>query len=65
MQFTLGTGNNFQPFELKLNVTPQYVKKCLQEENWGESLMSAIQLNDSEILIESIEKIPFSDSKYF
>lgn len=62
MQYSLNSGGVFQPFELDLNATPQSVRDALAKKEWSSALMSALKLNESNIIKEAIEKIPFTDS---
>lgn len=61
MQYSLNSGGVFQPFELDLNATPQSVREALAKKEWSSALMSALKLNESKIIREAIEKIPFAD----
>ncbi len=53
----------FDPYNLSEEVTPEGVVKALQEGNFSAALMMSFRLNEKNLLINSLEATPISDSK--
>ncbi|OAD61424.1 Periodic tryptophan protein 2 like protein, partial [Eufriesea mexicana] len=59
--YSLDAGLVFDPFQLELGITPETVKKILNEKEYGKALMMALKLNEKLLIKCVIENIPCSD----
>lgn len=63
--YSLDRGIVFDPLNLSLEVTPKKARECLQEQEYSTALLMALKLNETKLIEEIIEQIPYNDSKYF
>lgn len=61
--YSLDEGVVFDPYDLSEDVTPEGVAKALEEGNFSAALMMSFRLNEKNLLINSLEATPISDSK--
>lgn len=61
--YSLDEGVVFDPYDLSEEVTPEGVAKALEEGNFSAALMMSFRLNEKNLLINSLEATPTSDSK--
>lgn len=61
--YSLDEGVVFDPYDLSEEVTPEGVAKALAEGNFSAALMMSFRLNEKNLLINSLEATPISDSK--
>ena len=54
----------FDPYDLSEDVTPEGVAKALEEGNFSAALMMSFRLNETNLLISSLEATPISDGKH-
>ena len=62
--YSLDEGVVFDPYDLSEDVTPEGVAKALEEGNFSAALMMSFRLNEKNLLINSLEATPISDSKF-
>ncbi|KAK6909144.1 hypothetical protein I203_103159 [Kwoniella mangroviensis CBS 8507] len=55
--YTLDELNNFDPFDLTLDLTPENILKQLQQEEWLIALIMALRLNENKLVQVVYEKI--------
>ncbi|XP_050453821.1 periodic tryptophan protein 2 homolog [Cataglyphis hispanica] len=59
--YSLDIGLMFDPFQLELGVTPDTVKKTLDERDYAKALMMALKLNEKLLTQQVIEAIPYKE----
>ncbi|XP_070161171.1 periodic tryptophan protein 2 homolog [Polyergus mexicanus] len=59
--YSLDIGLMFDPFQLELGVTPDTVKKTLDECDYAKALMMALKLNEKLLTQQVIEAIPYKE----
>lgn len=59
--YSLDVGLVFDPFQLELGITPETVKKTLNEEEYTKALMMALKLNEKLLIKCVVENIPCTD----
>lgn len=59
--YSLDTSMVFDPFLLEQSITPDSVRKTLQEEDWPKALMMSIRLNELELIQQVVETTRPSD----
>jgi len=59
--YSLDAGMVFDPFLLDESVTPDSIRKTLQDGDWAKALMMSIKLNESDLIQEVMESIRPSD----
>ncbi|KAG6796535.1 periodic tryptophan protein 2 [Apis mellifera caucasica] len=59
--YSLDIGLTFDPFQLELGITPETVKKTLNEMQYAKALMMALKLNERLLIKYVIESILCSD----
>ena len=62
--YFLDEGVVFDPYDLSEDVTPEGVAKALEEGNFSAALIMSFRLNEKNLLINSLEATPISDSKF-
>ncbi|XP_053680836.1 periodic tryptophan protein 2 homolog [Anopheles nili] len=62
MVYALNKGVVFDPYKLSAEVTPRATRDLLQKEhNYGGALMMALKLNETSLMQEVLESVPYSD----
>ncbi|CAK9804620.1 Periodic tryptophan protein 2 homolog [Anthophora plagiata] len=61
LMYSLDAGLVFDPFQLELGITPETVKKTLNEKEYAKALMMALRLNEQLLIKCVVENISFSD----
>ncbi|XP_068627684.1 periodic tryptophan protein 2 homolog [Battus philenor] len=56
-----GIDGTFRPYRLETGSTPLAVKKLLEDGEWGNALVGALQLNEHKVIQECVEAVPCSD----
>lgn len=59
--YSLDVGFVFDPFQLELGITPDTVKKTLNEKEYAKALMMALRLNERILIRCVVENIPCAD----
>ncbi|CAK9825038.1 Periodic tryptophan protein 2 homolog [Anthophora retusa] len=59
--YSLDAGLVFDPFQLELDITPETVKKTLNEKEYAKALMMALRLNEQLLIKCVVENISISD----
>ncbi|CAK9809708.1 Periodic tryptophan protein 2 homolog [Anthophora quadrimaculata] len=59
--YSLDAGLVFDPFQLELGITPETVKKTLNEKEYAKALMMALRLNEQLLIKCVVENISISD----
>lgn len=62
--YSLDQGIVFDPINLSLEVTPKAARDCLKNFEYSSALIMALKLNESNLILEIIEQIPYTNSKY-
>lgn len=63
--YALNKGIVFDPFQLSTEVTPRATRNLLhKEQNYGGALLMALKLNETSLIQEVLESVPYRDSKY-
>ena len=55
----------FDPYDLEMEITPNNVKKTLQEEEYSTAVMLAFRLNEHGLIQEVVENIPVNEGEIF
>ncbi|XP_021930925.1 periodic tryptophan protein 2 homolog isoform X2 [Zootermopsis nevadensis] len=55
--YSLDKGMVFDPFQLEQDITPNSIRKSLQEEDWAKALMMSLKLNEHDLIQEVVESI--------
>ena len=53
----------FDPYDLEMEITPNNVKKTLQEEEYSTAVMLAFRLNENALIQEVVETIPVKEGQ--
>ena len=53
----------FDPYDLEMEITPNNVKKTLQEEEYSTAVMLAFRLNEHALIQEVVENIPVKEGE--
>ncbi|CAH1981259.1 unnamed protein product [Acanthoscelides obtectus] len=59
--YSLNAGLVFDPWQLRIGITPEAVRNATREGNHIEALAMAMKLNEAALIQETIEKIPVKD----
>ncbi|XP_037895786.1 periodic tryptophan protein 2 homolog isoform X1 [Glossina fuscipes] len=59
--YSLDKGVVFDPFNLSLEVTPKAVKDAVKNGEFSKALIMALKLNETNLIMFSLESIPFED----
>ncbi|XP_043259582.1 periodic tryptophan protein 2 homolog [Colletes gigas] len=59
--YSLDVGLVFDPFQLELGITPETVKKTLDEKEYARALIMALKLNEKLLIKRVVENIPCMD----
>uniref|UniRef100_A0A182KFQ3 Small-subunit processome Utp12 domain-containing protein n=1 Tax=Anopheles christyi TaxID=43041 RepID=A0A182KFQ3_9DIPT len=60
--YALNKGIVFDPFQLSTEVTPRATRNLLQkEQNYGAALLMALKLNETSLIQEVLESVPYYD----
>lgn len=62
--FALDKGIVFDPFNLSLEVTPKAARDCVRRKEFSGALIMALKLNETNLIQDVIEQIPYMESKY-
>ena len=62
--YSLDNSLTFDPFDLTLEITPKLVRETLQREEWSSALMLSFRLNETRLIQEIVESIPFEQGKF-
>lgn len=61
--YSLDRGIVFDPLNLSLEVTPKTARENLQHKEYAIALLMALKLNETSLIEEVMEQIPYTDSK--
>ncbi|CAG2114442.1 unnamed protein product [Medioppia subpectinata] len=61
MIYTLDNCNSFDPFQLETHITPNSCRQLLNTNQFCESLMQALKLNDQNLIEEVVERVPIEE----
>ena len=53
----------FDPYDLSIEVTPDGVAQALAEGKLSDALMMSFRLNETELIVRSVEAIPIADGE--
>ena len=62
--YSLDSSLTFDPFDLTLDITPSLVRDTLRRKEWSSALMLSFRLNETKLIQEVVESIPWLQSKY-
>ncbi len=64
--YSLDSKMLFDPFELEMEITPKFARSLVRSEDYGTALVTALRLNEPDLIREVIEQIPPEQvNKYF
>ena len=61
--YSLDRGVVFDPYDLSIEVTPDGVAQALAEGKLSDALMMSFRLNETELIVRSVEAIPIADGE--
>ena len=61
--YSLDSSLTFDPFDLTLDITPSFVRETLSRKEWSSALMLSFRLNETPLIQEVVESIPWKQSK--
>ena len=64
MIYTLDKSTAFDPFQLEADITPMSCRALLNSNQFCESLMQSLKLNDQKLIEEVIERVPNEEIKF-
>lgn len=62
--YSLDRGVVFDPLNLSIEVTPKAARDCIVNQDYSQALLMALKLNETKLMEEIIERIPYLESKF-
>ncbi|XP_055594571.1 periodic tryptophan protein 2 homolog [Uranotaenia lowii] len=61
LMYSLNKGIVFDPYQLSVEITPKATRELLKKQDYSGALIMALKLNETNLIHEVIEKVPYVD----
>lgn len=65
LMYSLNKGIVFDPYQLSVEITPKATRELLRKRDFSAALIMALKLNETSLIQEVVEGVPYRDGEEF